>query len=366
VGIGAATPVGFFLSKGGRAFICTETLQFPPNGPRANENMQPPWSIMAQHKYLLNAEAVRRRRKTLGETQKELAKRAQISPRWLIGVEKGKRPVKISLASLLAEALDVELDSLLLKSIRESALSWKEVPGLSQAECRRLQSALELDMAGNPLAAVEQCDRILSRLRPGEGDFQTVVTIKKATFLDNAGKHREALAILDSLLENMGSGGGQRKEQWCWAKYHRAIANRRLGQFKEAERELRELQQDGDGRCKVSAQHQLGTVYLELAAAGREKFYRRALACFEAVQEQWGEEGDHREGFAYRRMAEVYAAQGQLREALKALFSAATVFAAHECRRYVRDVEEEFQALLAGCGPLAAAPKRPRRTNGSR
>ncbi len=277
------------------------------------------------------------------QTKLGFAAQCGISSRWLGYIEREVYPVSEAVAYRIARVLDVPLEVIMKHRV------YPDSPEVDISDVGKHQKALDRaqaeDMAGKHGNAITICHRVLGRLGKGETVSRAVVTIRLATFLDNAGRQQQAIDYLQWNNQAWAADIPKRLKQW--AAYHRAIAYRRLKQWDAAERELRSLLKDVRATHWAAAQHQLGVICLE-RSQGHEDSLTQALAYFEESRTCWQQEQNHREGFSLRRIAQVQALRKDYPDAIRCFMRAVEVFTRCKCYRYVAQTRQDLEEYVLG------------------
>lgn len=296
---------------------------------------------MATVKILLNGRKVRALRRKRWKNRKGFAAVCEVSERELADIENETRAISTGTAKKVSRALGTNIDSLKKHDVYRDGLAYVELCGVRDNHRIQLARARDCDMAGNHRDAIFICSRILRTIDRHEFAIRAAILILLATFLDNAGRHKEALDRLDSNRDPWTERVPKRLVNW--AAYHRAIAHRRLGQFERAERELRPLLVDPTGEHWAAAKHQLGVIYQERSSGKEGNLIDQALEHFLESQLCWQKERNHREGFSLRRMAQSYAQKGALAKSIRCFIDAIEVFTRCRCRRYVAETRKDLE-----------------------
>jgi tetratricopeptide (TPR) repeat protein len=296
---------------------------------------------MGVRKVLLNGQKVWALRRKRWKNRQGFAAMCGVSERELADIENEKRAVSMRTGKKVADALGTDVDSLKERQVWGDELAYVELSDLAASHRTQITRARVCDMAGDQRGAIFICNRILRASDQNNSASRAAVLILLATFLDNAGRHQEAL----DRLNPHGDPWTERlpKRLVNWAAYHRAIAHRRLGHFDNAERELRPLLVDPTGELWAAAKHQLGVVHQERSRDKKGSLLDQALKHFLESRRCWQEEHNHREGFSLRRMAQSYAQMGDLAGSIRCFVDAIEVFARCRCKRYVTETRKDLE-----------------------
>jgi hypothetical protein len=259
------------------------------------------------------------------------------------------RAVRYDTAVHVARTLGVTLADLTEQQIFPDTLAMLPIPGLSDKILDSLSKACEFDLDKKYPEAVAECDKLLNESQTWEEG--AMIQIRRASFQDNGGEHRQALDALEELLAKAGAREGVAALLLRWAEYHKGIALRRLGDLGEAAVVFAGLRGDKKLEHYNAATHQLGVVRLEQAKLQTEDTCRRALLTealdlFEEAAANWGTENNHRQGFSRRRAAEAHLLLGSIRQAIQAFADALVILARCHCGRYVDETREELLNTL--------------------
>jgi tetratricopeptide (TPR) repeat protein len=307
---------------------------------------------MAHKKYFLDLSLIRAEIDQRHWNQKQLAGEARVALRSVTSLFKGNA-VTYAVAGNLARALNLSVFALTEKHLHVGA-GWLDVPDLGVTHERLLIEALQKDMRGLHAEAARLCRRILRELPDLDDERRTFVRVKLATIIDNGGRHAEALALLETILNDASLASRVPARVLFWAGYHRALSLRRLRRLDEAKKAFQTLLAKDNQHAVASINHQLGVVYLELAKQGKSTL-DEALSCLQKSREIWQRVGNHREGFSLRRLAEASALHGKLAKAVELYANAIAVFAFHQCARYVEQSVEELLQLARRSFKTASA-----------
>jgi len=309
---------------------------------------------MALPRYLLDGPKVRSLRKAKGWKREALVNETKgaVSVRTLIHIETARPYVLDRIAKAVAAALDSPIESI-TKEIRypDGGPADLPIPGMNTEDQECLNRARDCDMAGKHKEAIALTEKLLARVDNNDFALKAAVTIKLATFLDNAGKHVEALETLDRLMQEPFFRTQVEEKVQTWALYHRAIALRRLARFDDAERQLRPVLENCSSEHRVAANHELGVICLERFSQSKNtEHLTKSLCQFMQSRARWHSQRNHREGFALHRMAQVYALQERYNESIECFFEAVVIFARCRCARYVKEIRADLKTyVLAKC-----------------
>lgn len=317
---------------------------------------------------------MRELRKAMGLTQQQFDRDskkhgASISRRTLQDIERNIRLVGPDVLKAVATVLRVPPGRLVVETVHTPTwgghtwiedqvhYAWLQLPTLPVAQGRELVHAIRCAMAGRADQAARICRRVLGQIQKDDGfEEYAAVLVKLVTFLDEAGRHREALKELEEFSADLEAGYKCSPSCRLWAEYHRGICLRRLAEedtdlYSAAEGVFRRLEESG-GKLRTAAAHQLGVVYLEQAARTRGKRAARLFAqadqLFSKAHRDWKRRGGaFREGFPLRRLGQSCALQGRYREALERFLQALTVFIRYHSHRYVHNTLKDIRTYVS-------------------
>jgi transcriptional regulator with XRE-family HTH domain len=216
-----------------------------------------------------------------------------------------------------------------------------------------MREAAVADMKGDHRSAQLLYRGALVKIGDRNSAVKAQVMVRYMTSLDDSTACEEAARGLESELRRQPDGPIAH-----WARYHLALAYRRMAErskrsryLRTAERMFREVWSKGDFRQRVAAVHQLGCIVLVRAsredrAKSRAALLRRARRHFERAALRWRKSENFREGYALRRLAEIAEQEGDAAAAHRHLLGAFEVFVRHECYRYRDEVREHLERLV--------------------
>lgn len=234
-----------------------------------------------------------------------------------------------------------------------SFLAQQIVPDGPDEFLEMMREAAIADMKGDHRSAQRLYRGALAKIGDHDAAAKAQVIVRYMTSLDDSAACEEAARGLEYELRRLRDGPVAH-----WARYHLALAYRRLAErskgsryLRTAERMFREVWSRGDSRQRVAAMHQLGCILLvrasrEVRAKSRAALLRRARRYFERAALRWREAENFREGYALRRLAEIAEQEGDIAAAHHQLLAAFEVFVRHECYRYRDEVREHLKQLV--------------------
>lgn len=230
---------------------------------------------------------------------------------------------------------------------------------LDNQALRMLHKAARADMSGD----YDTAEKVLKDLksdRANQMNGKAEIIVKLATVLDNAGKSKESIDELRKLVES---------DKWMrlpsdiydWIRYHLALADRRLAEnnpsvelkdLKEVQTKFKTIHDSTKNvRHRAACKHQLGVVSwiksqntLEKNVAEKER--KNARNYFLKAAESWKAQGNFREGYSLRRLAELEVSEGKARRAVELLLGALEIFARHGCDKYQKEVRAKLVEFL--------------------
>jgi transcriptional regulator with XRE-family HTH domain len=313
--------------------------------------------------FRLHGDKVRAHRERQHLTQEELADRAGMLPKpvsraTIQAVEEDKRPVSEASWLGIAEALGLsegERSEIVAERIErtkvhagdEDLANWiHRLSGkLDKRYATQLAKAIRFDMEGRHDLAIRLCREIIEER--DHIDFQACgeITVRLATFLDNAGNHVEAHKELQRLTSQQRPGHRLGPTLRRWAEYHLGICLVRLGRLDEAESVFLQLE-EVQGPHRVGAMHQLGVIDLQRALLKESTaMFRNAEQRFKRVRIEWA--GTHREAYPLRRLGQLRWAEGRPIDAITQYIEALVIFAKHRCDRYVEETKEDLRGYIS-------------------
>lgn len=296
---------------------------------------------------------------------------APVSRRTLQDVEHNTRPVSQKVRNRIARVLGVPPESITADTLPSHATlqkvnpsdkadpDWIGDPELSLKQRRLLVAAIRLQVGGRPDGAAGRCRKLLEQVSKQDRfeDYARVL-VRLVTFLDEAGRHQEALKHLDEFYEDIDRGYVCSPLCRDWADYHKGICLRRMAKKKKdmdlyaaAEKIFLRLAKTG-GSLAAGAKHQLAVVYLHQGAkatgARRSGLLRKSEGLFKWARVEWkGGTGAFREAHPLRRLGQLYAMQGRFDESLEMFLDALAEFSRYHARKYVRDVRKDIREYIS-------------------
>jgi len=234
-----------------------------------------------------------------------------------------------------------------------SFLAQQIVPDGPAGFLEMMREAAIADMKGNHASAQLLYRDALAKIGDRSAAATAQVMVRYMTSLDDSAACEEAACGLENELRCLPDGPIAN-----WARYHLALAYRRMAErskgsryLRTAERMFQEVLSKGDSSQRVAATHQLGCIMLvrashESRAKSWAALLRRARRHFERVALRWRETENFREGYALRRLAEIAEQEGDIGAAHRMLLGAFEVFVRHECYRYRDEVREHLERLV--------------------
>lgn len=231
-------------------------------------------------------------------------------------------------------------------------LDQQNFPRSSPEIFEAVRKAAVEDMRADFTAASLRYEQALQTIGNRAAGEKAQLLVKYAASLDNSSRFEEAARLLEREFDRSLTGPVAH-----WARYHLALAYRRIAERTKGESYLdkaevifREVSKKGDERQRVAAGHQLGCVLLVRASRasntkGKTALLRKARKHFEAAAGRWHREGNFREGYSLRRLAEIAALEEHPFEAHGRLLDAFEVFVRHDCYRYAREVRKQIEGL---------------------
>ena len=293
----------------------------------------------------------------------ELARLSEVSLRTICSLERNEKPPRPSTLLKLTRALKISPEALL--TFHEGTfLDQQEFPeGVGPEQADLLLSAASADMEASTDPGYWHFEEAEKMTR--DPNDKAEIKIKHATLSDNNGHSERAKRILNQVLKEPGF---KNIEPWvkAWAKYHLAIAERRLAtrqkpnilkQLNRAETLLKDIlvlssQSVRTRRQKIAARHQLGVIQLEKAQStsnicDRIDHLDEAEKWFLEAEEAWRKSNNFREGYSLRRRAEIRAKQVRIPEAIDLYLDAYEVFLRFDCKRYCKEIRTNMKQLIA-------------------
>ena len=319
----------------------------------------------------MNGTKLIEQREKKGWNRAMLERKSGVSLRTIGSAERGGR-VRPTTLRKLASALAVPPEYLLIdpkawrNSDRFPFLDQQEFPNEVEPEqAEILICAAKADMKERPNPESMNFDSAL-RATKLNLNAKAEIIVKYATALDNVGRNNVALSMVTDIVENP---RWQRIHPWIrsWAKYHMAIADRRIAEkdrpnalrhLDQAERRLGEILQDSrkeksvtKKRQRTAARHQLGVIALERARRSPKKVtglqhLEHADQHFMQAEKEWHKTSNYREGFAIRRRAEILELRGKRGEAIDLYLDALEIFLRFECSYYCDEIRAKLKNLL--------------------
>ena len=310
---------------------------------------------------------IRRLRKSMGLTQRQLAAKAGVSIRVVKNAEAG-RSIGARTARKLANSLRVQVPQLLGQG-GESPIRDKRPPFMAEMRVpfdfdntllTQWHLAMLADMSGDYTSAEKLLKDLSSNQIHNVGD-QTEIMVKLATVRDNAGKSKEVIEELGNLLE---SDKWRRlpAEIYDWVRYHFALAYRRLAENRTPlNSEYLSLAQEIFSKIHASTRnehqqtackHQLGVIAWVKSQQSTSKRVAkenrsRARAYFLEAAERWKKHDNFREGYSLRRLAALEYQEGGTRKAVELWLDSFEVFSRHGCARYREEVRATLLKIFA-------------------
>jgi transcriptional regulator with XRE-family HTH domain len=342
---------------------------------------------MSQRRYLLDPVKVKEKRKAKKLSQRDLVDRVEelaasepesdfgLSLRYLKKLEKTENaevlPVTESTLVALARALECGREAIVSCTLVDPFYT----PSLNnRGRERLLQTAIRRDLSGKPGEARTRCEELLNDVQ--DEASRTILLVRLLTFLEHSGSranvapYREAIDLGEAHLKLLDKSNDPATAERGWLEYQVGICRRQLaasvskadekgGQLQKAEAIFKRLL--GSAEHKTSARHQLGVVVLEQFRLNRseQSLLAAAKSHFMSAHAEWERLGDHRVGFADRRLAEVSEAEGEYPAAFEHLHAALVTFARERMQRDVDATRERLNALVERC----LAPSRSRRSH---
>jgi transcriptional regulator with XRE-family HTH domain len=314
---------------------------------------------MQSRNVIPDGDEVRRTRISKGFSQAKLGAKAGLSERAIRNIERGKTCIWYTL-SLIAEVLGCPIDELMLAGSAPRIAMMDEVIAAANGELSRpggilqrllvgldkasdsseaelellLLLAVRRDVQGNERAAVRLGMLLVQETSSHSPQLHARAVVRTATFYDHAGETEKGLALLDQLLERYTKTalGGQ----YWWAQYQKATLLSRAGQLKKAADLLHTI---ADETCRedhrLAVLHQLAVIdFKKRRFADAEK---RFLECLQRRLAR--SKADFRAAYEYRRLRDVYAKTGRLKEAQQALANAERVVRDWSFERYASELK---------------------------
>ena len=247
----------------------------------------------------------------------------------------------------VANTLGIPLSRILARTLYLCGGSWLGYENIHGRASELFKEALRNDMAGNHFDAIGLCEQALIKLDPDELRGRVTIQIKIAVIHSHTGKHRRSIELLDQLLASFEGKPDAPNDLLKWAQYHRAIPFRRLKEFHAAESTLQPLLQDAEGELLLATRHQLGVVRCHEFLKTRNKdLFEQARSLINESRIEWRRQGNHREGFSWRRLGQLYAVQGNLRAANHCFLRASGIFELHGCRRHKLQIDKDVAKYI--------------------
>jgi len=193
------------------------------------------------------------------------------------------------------------------------------------------------------MTAILLCEKARKKLDPSDLRSGVTIQIKIAVIYSHTGEHRKSIELLNQLLVSFEGKPDAPIDLLKWAQYHRAIPLRRLKEFHAAENTLQPLLKDAEGELLLAARHQLGVVRCHEFLKTKDKnLFEQARSLINESRIEWRRQGNHREGFSWRRLGQLYAVQGNLRAANHCFLRASAIFELHGCKRHKRQIDKDI------------------------
>jgi hypothetical protein len=315
------------------------------------------------------------------ETLTDLAGIAGIDYRRLMRAIDGESFITRDGVDLLVTALNLssiwDLGARLKQDVltTRSDVSGPQIPeGVAHRE--RLQSALDIDLLGNPEASVHITRDVLSMLHPDDSRSFFVATAKLISFFGNCGCYDDALEDFDLARQRAAAGGRKllESDEYLWCELHAAVIWRRKSNLDRAEEILLRLSRLTQHRW--GALHQLAVIAIVRARKSGDHKQRMELLveaeriltrCLKA----WKKTNDFRQAYSLRRLADVHFMMAELRNpdehmtiAHDLLVEALMIFTERNLIRYRDATKMSLHVLfvikgkkLANVEPMVQDPK---------
>ncbi|MCA9177509.1 MAG: helix-turn-helix transcriptional regulator [Planctomycetales bacterium] len=312
---------------------------------------------------------VREHRLRRGWSQALLSRESGVSLRTVKSVERGSAATMTTIGKLAA-ALGLEVAELAEDPVEGNSAETVPQFLLQQAFPIVADPAIEQLAAEGAFADMQRdYEGAVAKFKSafdleGELEVHAQLIVRWATALDNAGDSEQAIRELQPLLVNA-KWKALRPRITNWVKYHIAIAKRRVYEkqgaartrdLDEAQKMLTSLSKADNDALNVSAVYQLGVVHwVRARQTDCGQLRKRAERLFARARKQWQEEGNYREGYVLRRLAEIKERDGELQDAHELLLDANDVFVRFEAERYRLDTRERLRSLLGKAAGLSEA-----------
>ncbi|MCR9245097.1 MAG: hypothetical protein NXI31_08690 [bacterium] len=266
--------------------------------------------------------------------------------------ENGRR---VDRETVLAIAHAMQVNPSMLEVARRAP--WQDIPPIEDESARqKLGQAMQSDMQGRHDLAIGGITRVIAELQGEDTRYREDLELLLAIVHDQSGTPEGHAAAQDILTKLRGRPLGTERLPWR-IEYHWAINQLRRKQPEGAQQTIETmLATDSPLRAEYepSLLHQLGNIEVARSrprAQRKEQHLRAARSLFQRALQAWDRtcEGDqfpggHRRGFSHRRLASVLHELGELDEARRHWFHAATTLAWFRLTRYLNETVAEYEA----------------------